>query len=162
MPNRFKMRSEFTILNQSLLILCLSGLFCSNALAQFQNRDDAVAQRDVYQAKLKSLQKEEAAGRLACSKELLAKQCEAKVKATFGPQRSELKAGQISANQYLRNDKAKAAAARSSRNEAAATKRAAQAQTRAQASQKRRVDHEARMRVKDAKRAEKIANGKKP
>ena len=148
--------------NLFLLIAWISSFYCTIAFAQFQNREDAIAQRDIYQTKLKSLQKEEAAARLACSKELLAKQCEAKVKTTFAPQRTELKARQISANQYLRNDKANAAAARSARNEAAAKKRAEQAQARAQASQKRRVDHEARMKVKDAKRAEKIANGKKP
>ena len=156
MLNQLKMRS------QSFFLLCFCGLFCTGVLAQFQSRDDALTQRDIYQTKLKALQNEESAARVACSKELLAKQCEAKVKATYAPQRSELKARQISANQYLRNDKANAAVARSARNEAAASKRAAQAQTRAQASQKRRVDHAARMKIKDVKRAEKIANGKKP
>lgn len=148
--------------NQSVFILCLCGLFCGTAFGQFQSRDDAVAQRDAYQAKLNALQKEETTARLACSKELLAKRCEANVKATYAPQRGELKSGQISANQYLRNDKASAAAARALKNEEAAAKRAVQAQSRAQASEKRRAEHEAQMKIKDAKRAEKIANGKKP
>lgn len=148
--------------NLSIFILCLCSFFCNTAFAQFQNRSDAITQRDAYQTKLKSLQKEETAARLACSKDLLAKKCEANVKAIYAPQRAELKSRQIDANQYLRNDKANAAAARSVKNETSAAKRAAQAQSRAQASEKRRANHETKMKIKDAKRAEKIVKGKKP
>ena len=146
-----------------LLLFGLTWLIVCPAHAQFQSRSDALAQRDAVQNQIKALQQQESAARLACSKELLAKRCEATVKAQFGPRRTELKSALTSANQYLRNDKASAAAARIAKNEASAAKRAAQAQSRAKASEKRRADHVEKMKIKDAKRAERLANPpKKP
>lgn len=149
--------------DKQLVLFGLTFALIFPAHAQFQNRGDALAQRDSIQTQIKALQLKEAGARSACSKELLAKRCEATVKAEFGPQRTELKGALTSANQYLRTDKANAATARIAKNEASAAKRAAQAQSRAKTSEKRRADHAEKMKVKDAKRAERLANPpKKP
>ena len=151
---------RINLLGNLLVLLGLSIVLTAPfaAQAQFQNRNDALAHRETLQTRIKTLQVQETAARSACSKDILAKRCEAKVKAEFGPQRTELKVGLTNTNQYLRNDKASAAANRTAKNEASAAKRAAQAQNRARASEKRRVDHAAKMKIKDAKKAERVAN----